>query len=385
MLTPTKRGSFRQQFAEVLADMESVLKRQGRSLAVTAQTLFLQDAADQSVCEHMVREHFGGSLPITNYVHQPPCCGAAIAVEAWAIGGDAVKLERFSEYTIGIEYDGVRRIYCAGIKPNPACGGVYAQASDALHRLRAALTEARTDFYHVVRTWFYLGSITELEGDVQRYQELNRARTEYYRDVQFCCSLLKANAPRGVYPASTGIGTAGRDLVVGCVALETQRPDVFLLPLENPQQTPAYAYHPKYSSQSPKFSRAIALITGEHMTTWVSGTASIVNSESQHPDDIVKQTQQTVDNIERLISPENFNLHRMEGGATLKDMAKIRVYVKRPEDYRKCRAICERRFGNVPAVYAVADICRPELLVEIEGMVFSGTVNPLHRTGVCPV
>jgi hypothetical protein len=52
-------------------------------------------------------------------------------------------------------------------------------------------------------------------------------------------------------------------------------------------------------------------------------------------------------------------------------MAKIRVYLKRPEDLVKCRAICERRFGPVPAVYAVADICRPELLVEIEGVAFS--------------
>lgn len=52
-------------------------------------------------------------------------------------------------------------------------------------------------------------------------------------------------------------------------------------------------------------------------------------------------------------------------------MAKIRVYLKRPEDLAKCRSICERRFGVVPAVYAVADICRPELLVEIEGVAFS--------------
>ena len=55
----------------------------------------------------------------------------------------------------------------------------------------------------------------------------------------------------------------------------------------------------------------------------------------------------------------------------MQDLAKIRVYLKRPEDLAKCRAICERRFGSVPAIYAVADICRPELLVEIEGVAFS--------------
>ena len=53
------------------------------------------------------------------------------------------------------------------------------------------------------------------------------------------------------------------------------------------------------------------------------------------------------------------------------DLAKIRVYLKRPEDFPKCEAICERRFGSVPAIYAVADVCRHELLVEIEGVAFS--------------
>ena len=30
-----------------------------------------------------------------------------------------------------------------------------------------------------------------------------------------------------------------------------------------------------------------------------------------------------------------------------------------------------RRFGDVPTIYALADICRRELLVEIEGVAFS--------------
>ena len=53
---------------------------------------------------------------------------------------------------------------------------------------------------------------------------------------------------------------AGSGMVASCVALETNRNDLFLLPLENPQQTPAYAYDPKHSAQSPKFSRAVALV-----------------------------------------------------------------------------------------------------------------------------
>ena len=145
----------------------------------------------------------------------------------------------------------------------------------------------------------------------------------------------------------------------------------------NPQQTPAYAYHPRHSPLSPKFSRGVALVVGNYMTTWISGTASIVGSESKHQGDIEKQTEQTIDNIERLISPENFTFHGVPGaGATLHDLAKIRIYLKRREDFNIARSICERRFGHVPAIYAVADICRPELLIEIEGVAFSRHFPP---------
>ena len=237
---------------------------------------------------------------------------------------------------------------------------------------RPPLADAGSSFQRVVRTWFYVGGITEPEAGAQRYQELNRARTDFYRDIQFNCSSLASAAPGGVYPASTGIGMSGNGLVASCMALETSRKDVLMLPLENPQQIPAYTYDPVHSPQSPKFSRAVALVLGNYVTTWVSGTASIVDSESRHLGDPEKQTTQTIDNIERLIAANNFEAHGLKGaGARLHDLAKIRVYLKRAEDLAKCRAVCERRFGRVPAIYAVADICRPELLVEIEGVAFS--------------
>ena len=121
----------------------------------------------------------------------------------------------------------------------------------------------------------------------------------------------------------------------------------------------------------------MALVLGNYVTTWVSGTASIVDSESRYLDDPEKQTAQTIDNIERLIAAENFAAHGVKGaGASLRDLAKVRVYIKRAEDLAKCRAVCEQRFGPVPTIYAVADVCRPELLVEIEGVAFSRYSRP---------
>jgi enamine deaminase RidA (YjgF/YER057c/UK114 family) len=385
MLTPKGRGPFRSQAQELLLALENILAKQPQRMTVTFQTVFLRDAADQETCVRMLAEFFGKQAPVTNFVLQPPCCGAALALEAWAIGGPSVRIEHFGPHALGVSYDRIRWVYCAGIGSTGATGGAYQQSLAALERLRVELSRAGAEFDQVVRTWLYLGGITEPEAGTQRYKEMNRARSDFYRGVRFGCLLAQPNIPHGIYPASTGIGMAGAGLVAGCMTIQTNRKDVFLLPLENPQQTPAYAYHPRHSPLSPKFSRSVALVVGDYVTTWISGTASIVGSESRHPGDIEKQTEQTIDNIERLIAPENFTFHGVAGaGATLHDLAKIRIYLKRRQDFAKARAICERRFGHLPAIYAVADICRPELLVEIEGVAFSRYVpatKNAHKNG----
>lgn len=372
VLTPRGRGSFGEQALEVLSALQAVLRRQPVPMVVTCHTVFLRDGRDQAACEQLFARHYGAELPVISYVLQPPCEGAALALEAWAIGGATVRVERHGPHALAVSYDGVRWLHCGGVQAVGSLDAAYPQTLDVLARLHGVLERAGSGLDHVVRTWFYLGGITEPEGGVCRYQELNRARADFYREIDFCSALLEPHGPPRVYPASTGIGMAGTGLVMSCLALETDRADVRLLPLENPQQTPAYAYDPKYSSQSPKFSRAMALVLGDYVTTWISGTASIVNSESCHLGDIEKQTEQTIDNIERLIGPENFGAHGVQdAGASLADVARVRIYLKRPEDLARCQAVCRRRFGAVPAVYAVADVCRPELLVEIEGVAFS--------------
>jgi enamine deaminase RidA (YjgF/YER057c/UK114 family) len=372
MITPRGRGTFCEQAHEALAVLRAVLAKRQPAPVVTAQTVFLRDARDRAEFERLLAEHFGREIPITSFILQPPCCGAALALEVWAIGGESVRIERFGPHAITVSYDGLRWVKCGGIAPPLETRGVYWQAIEGFRQMRAVLAQAGSDMEHAVRTWLYLGGITEREGELLRYQELNRARADFYHGFQFGRSIPVRNGRHSIYPASTGIGMQGDGLVMGCLALETERDDVFLLPLENPQQTPAYAYDASHSPRSPKFSRGMALVTGQYVTTWISGTASIVDSESRHAGDIAAQTEQTIDNIERLIAPTNFAEHGLNGTRTgLNDLAKVRVYLKRAEDFAACKAICERRLGTVPAIYVVADVCRPELLVEIEGVAFS--------------
>jgi enamine deaminase RidA (YjgF/YER057c/UK114 family) len=377
VVTPSVRGSFREEALEALSALTVILTQAGQHLTVISQTVFLREPARQKECEKLLSAHYGAEAPVTNFVAQAPCSGAALAIEASAVAGESVKIERFGDRVLSVRYPGIRWIHCSGIRSNHGVAGTYGKTTHALEEMREALLLAGCSFERVVRTWFYVGGITAPEGQTERYKEFNRARAGFYQNLRFCCSVPLPIIPQGIYPASTGIGMEGSEISVGCLALETESADTLVLPLENPQQTPAYAYHPKYSPESPKFSRAKSLVQGGHITTWISGTASVVRSESRHLGDIEKQTQQTLDNIEQLLAPENFAFHGIRGGgATLRDLAKVRVYVKRVEDFAACRAICEQRLGNVPSIYVVADICRPELLVEIEGLAFSRYAPP---------
>ena len=84
-----------------------------------------------------------------------------------------------------------------------------------------------------------------------------------------------------MYPASTGIGTEGRDIMISAIALATERDDIVAVPLENPRQTSAYDYSAVYGRESPKFSRAMAVSCGKYATIFISGTASITDSQKR--------------------------------------------------------------------------------------------------------
>lgn len=373
MLTSNGGGRLADQVAEILGTLRDTLRQQEWPMTLVTQTVFLRAAADQVAVEELFAASELHQVAVQHYVVEPPANGALLAVEAWAVGGPGVTVERHSPRAVTVSYDGIRWLHLGGIKPRTVGVGVYAEARDAFQQAGELLTAAGLGWEHVVRTWWQLENITGPEGATQRYLELNRARADAFAGLPFGDAAARAGIHPVNYPASTGIGMEpGAGLMLGAVALKTSRREVRLLALENPWQTPAYAYAPRYSPQSPKFSRAMALVTPDYTTTWVSGTASILDSETCHLGNIAAQTEQTLDNIAKLITPENFVRHGLLGaGGALSDLAKVRVYIKPGADYAACRAVCEKRLGNLPIIYVLADICRPELLVEIEGVAFA--------------
>ena len=373
--TPCSGSTFNQQADDALRTIEAVTREEGTRGSIVHQAVFLADMSQAGRCQQTMRDFYGPELPATSYIPQPPCEGKLLAVEALGVGQGRgeVEIERISEELVVARHHGIAWVHCTKTVPQAEDRPVYDASLGVLEQVCKTLGSVGVRFDQVIRTWFYLGGIVDNDGPLQRYKELNRARTDFFRDIHF----LDGRAPcapsrRRVYPASTGIGTNGRGIVLSAIALVSDRSDIRAQPLENPRQTSAYDYAASYSPQSPKFSRAMVLSCGTYTTIFISGTASITNSQTCHPGDAVKQAEETLDNIAALIAEENLDRHGLPGlGTSLASLGFARVYIKRPEDYSAVRAVCERRLGMLPTIYAIADVCRPELLVEIEGVAFS--------------
>lgn len=354
---------------------------------VIQQTVFLKNYEDRHFCQEFWRNFYGEDLPVNVYVPQPPCDGQLLAVEVIAEEDAAqTRITRQGETLTILKHSGITWYYACQQEPKDYSQTMYAQSVGMFQQLDRTFGTRDIPFENVIRTWLYLGNITEptfseLEGETQRYKELNRARTDFFRDIRFFDGVSSVPWTRAVYPASTGIGGQGDTVVMSALAVSFDDPAAgAIVPLENPQQTSAFDYSQEYSIKSPKFARALLLAGPRNGAIFVSGTASITDQETRYPDDPEKQTELTLENIALLISEENLKAHGKPGfGCRLDEMVCARVYVKRMEDYETIRKVCERLIPNVPKIFTIADVCRPDLLVEIEGMADVGPAKNITR------
>jgi len=209
-----------------------------------------------------------------------------------------------------------------------------------------------TQHRHLLRIWNYLPEINgEADGD-ERYRHFNSARQLAFRN--------SGRATVGTVPAACALGSpAGSPIWIYFLAAR-QTP----MMIENPRQTSAYHYPPQFGRHSPIFSRACVLSESAGTNLFVSGTASIVGHETLHPGNVVAQTAETMTNIGALLHECN----RAIGSARYcLDRLKYKVYVRQPEDLSFVKRTLEGFVKPATSVlYLQADVCREDLLVEIE-------------------
>ncbi len=306
--------------------------------------------------------HFGLQPPGRSFPRIPaaevraaPLAGAQDVCEVWRADGPmtnghigAVQFRANETLLFG----------CISVSEGPAAS---AGPGSGHSPLELATDLAYTDLFaaldaagypQLVRTWNYVASINQDADGGERYWQFNRARQQSF--------LSRQRAIVGNLPAACALGTpAASPLVIYFLASR-----VAMRAIENPRQVSAYHYPSKYGPSSPTFSRAALLTGSAGGTLLVSGTASIVGHESLHGGDVAAQTRESMANIKVLIMEANRMCGHQHYAA---DMLAYKVYVHDPGDLPAIAAELRAAVGPRAAVlYLQADVCRRELLVEIE-------------------
>ncbi len=207
-------------------------------------------------------------------------------------------------------------------------------------------------FTHLWRMWNYFPGINEEQHGLERYR-------------RFCVGRHQALAETlsdfpGSLPAGTAVGTRSGPLQIYFLA--GTHP---VTHIGNPRQVDAYNYPKHYGPRSPSFARATLCRSEIAVQLFIAGTASVVGHASQHRGLPDRQARETLTNLHTLIDradcfeddprPHSF----------------FKVYVRNPEHLEAVRRTLQDSplMHSSQQLFLQGDLCRQELLVEIEGLI----------------
>ena len=266
----------------------------------------------------------------------------------WMIQEDGTPVGR------GWKREGATHVMLQNVYGDAEIQDRYAQSCDMFDRSQAILKQANMDFRNVVRTWIYLDHILDW------YDQFNRARNKRFTEFGLLGLSEKENteAEQIYLPASTGILGKNPHKAAGTMDVWAVAPDhehVKISQTSGVEQKSPYRY-------GSAFSRAITLREQDITHILLSGTASInEHGKSVHLNNPPEQMRKTFNVVQSLIQWE---------GASLKDIQEATVFFKCAEDAKYYEDIA-REFGipNLPAIFVVADVCRDDLLFEIDAAI----------------
>lgn len=224
-----------------------------------------------------------------------------------------------------------------------ACGGITAASEHAYRSLIAFVTGSPMP--HLLRLWNYLDAINLGDGDAERYRLFCAGRARGMRD----------GADRH-FPAATAIGRQDGVRTLQVYGLASRHAGT---PVENPRQVSAWHYPRRYGPIAPTFARGTLTAASQLL---ISGTAAVVGHVSQHPGDLAAQVGETWENLHSLAG------HAGVGDRDFPARSLLKVYLRNAAD---AGALARMLAGRTPApaglLTLAGDICRRELLVEIDG------------------
>lgn len=227
---------------------------------------------------------------------------------------------------------------------------LQAASQEAYRRIFRLLD--RQGLPHLWRVWNYLAGINDEVGGLERYRQFNIGRQEAFLEF--------SRGATGNVPAACAIGLAAGPLSIAFLAGNAPA-----LAVENPRQVSAYNYPAEYGPRSPTFSRAALVYPPAQEILFISGTASIVGYQTVHPGDVAGQCRESMANVAAVVGEAN-RLCR-SAAFTLNELS-YRVYVRQAADFPVVQKILLELLSACEIIYVQADICRHDLLLEIEAM-----------------
>jgi enamine deaminase RidA (YjgF/YER057c/UK114 family) len=335
------------------------------------------DDKDHLVKSKLLRDEFYTIFPDVpiSIISQAPF-KKNIVVELFIINGK-FSISNTNNTVRVYEFEDHGELYFAGESHNGSKDCLINSIS-AFEEFENSLIKANFEFNNIIRQWNYIGDILKVSTSdnivSQNYQIFNNVRTEYYK---------KYNWSNG-YPSATGIGAVGEYINISSIAFKGSSH----YPLRNPYQTDAHSYsgevligNDSNKKSTPKFERGKIVFFEDSFDLYISGTAAIKGEEHFRDDNVREQTLMTIENIHALIQKENITkqipekYHKLIPDDINKEISYLRAYVKYEKDISIVKEIIIGKFGNIPSIYTVADICREDLLVEIEAVIFNNRIE----------
>ncbi|MGI6572245.1 MAG: endoribonuclease L-PSP [Fermentimonas sp.] len=298
------------------------------------------------------REKFGDQMPALTYVSQPPLEGGLV-MEVHSYIPEEKDIVHYDEHEgysyVIVENECARLLFAGGFQADLSTS-ILNQSREVFRLIGGLLEKEKFPISSITRQWNYIERITAWDGKNQHYQMFNNARGEFYALARW----------ENGYPAATGIGATKGGVSVDIDAAIFQSKCCFATPINNKLQVAAHEYSSDVLKEAgnekatPKFERAKSMTFGERSLVYISGTAAIRGEESLKDVGVKRQMNVTIDNISQLIGNAKIRM--------------LRVYLKNPEDYEIVKQHLLSYEQLVPISYLWADVCRNELLIEIEGI-----------------
>jgi len=226
---------------------------------------------------------------------------------------------------------------------------------------------AKEAMRHPLRFWNFLPGIHRIASDaMDRYMIFNAGRFAAFSDWFGDGERLDRHVA-----TATGIGHDGNDLVIH--ALASDRPGTNV---DNPRQTRPRCYSCRYGPLPPCFARASVIQTADtaQPLMLLGGTSSVCGEQSVHLHNLARQVDETLRNLCKLLQiADRIGGSQVEtkpeSPVRIERFREMRVYYARRDDETELRRLIKQRLPHLGDIdFLRADICRRDLLVEIEGL-----------------